>query len=97
MTQRALTCVLEGPGFQTPPKFNEKTPRESKILWREEEKKSENLGGPADGPETVVQRKRGPGQGSQARYPSGSKAGVLRKDSAQNGSSGEYEKMKNKC
>ena len=40
------------PVFKTPPKFNEKTPREGRkerILRREKGKKSEILGGPAEG------------------------------------------------
>ena len=48
-TARELqTCTFEGPGLQkTPPKFNEKTPREGRkerILRRERVKKERNFG-----------------------------------------------------
>ena len=38
---RAPTCTFQGLSLQTPPKFNERTPREKKEskLWREKEKK----------------------------------------------------------
>ena len=47
MTQRAQTCILEGPALQTPPKFHEKTPNEStksEILGGRRKKKREILG-----------------------------------------------------
>ena len=59
-TCRGFTRQLESPNVhmsgsrpsKTPPKFHERTPREKKErkLWRESEKKSENLGGLAGGP-----------------------------------------------
>ena len=50
--QRSQTCTFEGLGLQSPPQFNEKTPREGRkerIFRREREKKSEILGGPGEG------------------------------------------------
>ena len=45
-----LWWCLRVPAFKTPPKFNEKTPREREQKWGlERGKKSENLGGPAEG------------------------------------------------
>ena len=66
---RAQTCTFKGPGAsQTPPNFNEKTPREreKERKWgREREKKREILGGPAVwGP-----AEGGPGRGSRAGGP----------------------------
>ena len=53
MTARELqTCTFQGSGLQTPPKFNEKTPRETQKEQNgggKGKNKSEILGGPAEG------------------------------------------------
>ena len=70
MTTRELqTCTFDSPGAsKTPPKFHEKTPRERKItkMRAGEGKKSEILGGPAEGRRSrgrAVRRKGGPAEG----------------------------------
>ena len=66
--------------FKTPPKFNEKTPeREEKneILRREREKKSEILGGPAEGGPNQGRSEPGGGGGSVGpNWPSPTKIGL---------------------
>ena len=52
MTIREVqTCTFQAPALQTPPKFHEKTPRDTKRAkwWREREKKREILGPPPFG------------------------------------------------
>ena len=90
------TCILEGPN--TPPKFHEKTSRESTksvISGGKRKKKKRNFGRPGGG---------GPARGSRAGYPAkgwvrgwvsgrGVSCGGA---SAQGGVRGRFEKMKNK-
>ena len=71
---------LRVPVFKTPPKFNEKTPREGRkerILRRDREKKSEILGGPGEGRprEGRPREGRSKGRAVQGKGPSKGRAG----------------------
>ena len=68
--QKPKRAHLRVPVFKTPPKFNEKTPREGRkerILRRNREKKSEILGGPGEGPGEGRSWKGGPGKGGPGK------------------------------
>ena len=61
---RAQTCTFHGPGLQTPPRFNEKTPRDRKRAkwWREREKKERNFGRSGGGGPVSGGLAQGPGE-----------------------------------